>query len=257
MILATAQIIAASKTWKRFENEDEYYSQGLQPLVFDVGSWLRISFMFWPNRLCVRGMFDRKVDLVFRELGIKRSRADTGPNISSEQGWEQPDVLVLQNGIWDVQDRPASHCTRGVQQILRLTQKWLPRSQVVMMGPLQTYVEGKKSWRTTYRLVEHSIYVARVTKLLQVGLQSNIQVSNHQEYNMPTVLKDISMYSSINCERDQRHYQLHFYTHVFNLLLNEIGRLAFERQSRQLFSMQHELDNSLVRNLSCIISGTT
>ena len=80
-----------------------------------------------------------------------------------------PDLLVIHSGAWDLQDHEPESLVAQIPQLLAILRRWLPKTQVLWIGPLQFVVTGI-GWRTGFRAEQHAAAIARVLRSQNVPL---------------------------------------------------------------------------------------
>ena len=70
-----------------------------------------------------------------------------------------PDILVIHSGNWDLQDHETNSLLPQISQLLAILRRWLPKTQLLWIGPLQLVTPGAH-WRTGFRAEQHSSLIA-------------------------------------------------------------------------------------------------
>ena len=217
-----------SPIWKSYSTREGSYScKNWQRFEVAVGE-VRISWIHWVQTRCVRGSSARPAVSQLIELGLwmcddktskggacAQHQAATNPSAVQHRCYEQciarPDVLLLQSGLWDVQDRPADALAGEVESLLRqLTSAHLRNTTLAWLGPLAVWrTSGEKSWRTMHRLIAHADALAPVLKSHGVLLINALQMFTGLPQDKVTP--------------DGSHWHLDVYMDWLNVILNELG----------------------------------
>ena len=221
------------QTWKNYSAlwNPLYSCKNWQRFEVEVGR-VRISWIHWAQTRCLHGSSARPAAAQLIELGLWDCDRETqaGPSCAKEraaadptsvdascysQCTSKPDVLLLQSGLWDVQDRPIDALPGEVDSLLRqLKSRHVPSTRLAWLGPLAVWrATGVHSWRTYHRLLEHAqTLVAPVLEKHGVALVNALQMFAALPRDQAT--------------GDGSHWHVDLYMDWMNVILNELRILA-------------------------------
>ncbi len=153
LFFGTHSTLTNSSEWKRSRNLGDY--MGLKPMQFELDDF-RLSFVFWEDK-GHEGNLGRPESFHWQELGLANCAVRLANDL--EPCYSAPDVLILNSGLWDVQDGVPEAASRELGKLATLIEKRLPATRVVWVGPLGRYLRphesGRHEWRTNDRLARH------------------------------------------------------------------------------------------------------
>lgn len=177
MVVATSSCAAAWPLWRAAALTEKYYCTDLEPLRART-QWARLSWMFWTAHGGVPGCFTTRSDgVILSELGLNASDP-------------APDLLLLESGLWDVEDTEPDSLLQEVPSLIRMLRERLPHTFIIWLGPLQVN-QVSKTWRTASRLQSHTRALRSALEGLRVPL-----------------IDGRTMFTAINNTIDGRHYRL-------------------------------------------------
>lgn len=218
-----------SPSWKSYSTREGPYScKNWERFDVEVGK-VHISWIHWVQTRCLRGSSARPAVSQLIELGLWRcdDRTSSGATCAQRQAASnptsvqqscynqcvaRPDLLLLQSGLWDVQDPCRTDALAGeVDSLLRqLTSMHLRNASLAWLGPLAVWrASGQASWRTMHRLIEHANTLAPVL----------------EKHGVP-LINALQMFSGLPQDKvtpDGSHWHLDVYMDWLNVILNELG----------------------------------
>ena len=180
---------------------------------------MKLSWMFWVAK-GINGTNERPPHLLFLELGLPACSQKMLNSTVCSSG-VAPDVLVLNVGPWELQDRPPEDFGEQLALLLHILKRHLPDTRVLIIGPLGIHSwcsscskdPSLRSWRTQHRALR---LMSSIKHAVSLQLNHNPRRLSYMDVAVPFAA--IGQRHSL----DGTHFLLESVLDLMNMLLNEL-----------------------------------
>jgi len=204
--------------WQKFSSYSTYKCTSFKPFEYNALPAARLSWMNWVNK-GANGTSSRPAHLLLTELGLptctSHLRYTPNGSCSTSSDGGGPNVLILNSGPWELQDRAPEAFAVQLAQLLPALRQLLPQTRILIVGPFGQYLsrggEPVRSWRTQHRALRLSHELQQV-------------VYRHGEPSFISFLDLTNPLAAIGHSHtvDGTHFLGESILDVVNMLLNEL-----------------------------------